>query len=98
MDASVELSISAAVTIAPLVGQTLSLIVLYGCNSKSVSESKAVHPDGAQRMKAAVRRQLWFGAISTPMTTTTFVTVTLQITLPAYWLAVWAMWMVLGHC
>ncbi|KAL6351835.1 hypothetical protein LRP88_14886 [Fusarium phalaenopsidis] len=170
MDASLELSIFAAAAITPLVVQTLSLIVLYGRNFKSVSESKAVHPDGAQRMKAAVRRQMWFGAISTPMIATflvvsfyypieqlqkvlwglvilssslfqifslpeealsaakaphasssyrefwdqnkpvlqistvplasfvitTFVAVTLRITLPAYWPAAWAMWMALG--
>ncbi|KAJ3453919.1 hypothetical protein MRS44_018551 [Fusarium solani] len=170
MDASLELSIFAVATIIPLVVQTLSAIILYGRNFKSVSESKAVHRNGVQRMKAAVRGQMWFGAISTPMASTllvvswfyqieelqkvfwgliilssslfqifslpeealsaakalhasssyrefwdqnkpvlqistvplisfvitTFVAVTLRITLPAYWPAAWAMWMALG--
>ncbi|RSL75777.1 hypothetical protein CDV31_017405, partial [Fusarium ambrosium] len=67
MDASLELSIFAVATVIPLAVQTVSSIVLYGRNFKSVSESKAVHPKGVQRMKAAVRGQVWFGAISTPM-------------------------------
>ncbi|RSL44222.1 hypothetical protein CEP54_014765 [Fusarium duplospermum] len=67
MDASLELSIFAVATVIPLAVQTISAIVLYGRNFKSVSESKAVHLKGVQRMKAAIRGQVWFGAISTTM-------------------------------
>ncbi|KAJ3453615.1 hypothetical protein MRS44_017862 [Fusarium solani] len=165
MDASLELSIFAVATVIPLAVQTISAIVLYGRNFKSVSESKAVHPEGRPKDEGRCSRTdvVWrhlnahgihipggllvlpnrrtaegfLGAyypifvsiseealsaakalhasssyrefwdqnkpvlqISTvPLISfviTTFVAVTLRITLPAYWPAAWAMWMALG--
>ncbi|KAH8669239.1 hypothetical protein BGZ61DRAFT_460623 [Ilyonectria robusta] len=65
MNSSLELRIFAFATIIPLVFQTISAKILYNRNFKSVSESKAIHPEGVQRIKGAIRGQIWVGAIAT---------------------------------
>lgn len=75
MNSMLELNVFALSTTIPSFLQTVLAIVLYIRNFNSVLDCTIKHPQGARRMRVAIRGQIWAGSI------TSFMGITLLVTL-----------------